>query len=251
MERTRKPQARRRNQSKLSLNKSRMDTQVLREEFDSGMEVLEQIKKQRDYLLAQVRLELQSQKELRSKIEYLKKEYKLLRMSFAANNNILKSTKTKREELEADVIVLEEAVRKVKGKKKNLLVTNDFAKLIEVVNLDGKSFQKEKSVLLTCIRDLIVTTEENEFEGFIWRAKFASSDSALGMRLRFDKLSIGQHDLKNIYTPVISELAAKFKKHNLNVQTKTKSENGVITSMDLTFKLPVNSKMKTEGLARI
>jgi len=229
---------------KASLNKARMQTQILQEELDAGMLVLERIKKQRDYMLAQVKLELQSQKDLRAKIEYLKKEYKLLSMSHAANKNILNNVRNERQSLESDVFVLEKAMRKLKGTEKNLLVQNDFSRLIEVVNLTGNSNEKEKSVLLTCVRDLIHTTEENEFEGFTWRAKYAQNNRALAVRIRFDQLNIRQNDLKNIYQSVIAGLAQKFKKYHLRVQTKTKNQNGVITSMELTFQTALNSKAK-------
>ena len=242
MDKSSRIQSRKKKQARPSLAKSRMQTQILQEELDSGLVILERIKKQRDYMLAQVKLELQSQKDLKDKIEYLKKQYKLLTMSHAANQNILSSARNQRQSLDAEVEVLESTIRGLNGTSKNLLVQNDFARLIEIVNLDGKSHEKEKSVLLTCTRDLIKTTEENEFEGFIWRAKFANSKTALGLRLRFDQLSIREQDLKSLYTPIISGLAQKFKKYNLKVQTKTKSESGIVTAMDITFKMPTNLK---------
>jgi len=228
--------------TRASLTSAQMQTQVLTDEFNAGMGVVDKIKKQRNYMLAQVKLELQAQKDLRAKIELLKKEYKLMQLSYDANEKILQETQHNRTKLEEEVNEVESALRKAKGNDKSLMVTNDFARLIEVINLDGRGYQKEKSVLFTCVRDIVKTTQENEFEGFNWRAKFASSNKALGLRVRFDQLSIGQGDLKLIYRPVIEALALKFKKYNLRVQTKTKSANGVVTQMDITLKMPANLK---------
>lgn len=224
--------------TKASLNKARVETQIMREELETGLKVLDQIKKQRDYIIAQVKQELREQKDLQAKIEYLQKEYKLLQMSQAANERILKNTQTQRQQLTKEVDELETTVRALKGRNKNMLVQNDFGRLIEVMNLAGSDHQKEKSVLLTCLRDLIKTTEENEFEGVYWKAKYANAKNSMGARIRFADLSMGHTDLKRIYAPVIQELAAKFKKYNLRLETKTQTKQGVVVAVDVTLKLP-------------
>lgn len=225
--------------TKASLKRAQLQTNVLEDELSAGVNIIDKIRKQRNYMVAQVKAELKHQTDLRAKIEYLKKEYKLLKMSQAANQSILNKTKSETIHLEKEVAELENQMRSLKGKKKTLTVKNDFARLIEIINLDGNTHQKEKSVILTCLRDIIKTTEENEFEGIQWKAKFANNTAHMGARIRFSNLSMRKSDLNTIYGPMVKFLAQKFKKYNLKLQTRTKSASGVVTNIDIILRLPV------------
>lgn len=242
-----KTPTRRKTPTRASLKKAQLQSNLLEEELKAGVNMIDKIRRQRDYMIAEVKQELKHQSDLRAKIEYLKKEYKLLVMSQTANQKILEKTRGERAELESEVRGLENQLDQLKGKKKSLVVTNDFGKLIEVMNLDGNSGQKEKSVLLTCLRDIIRTTEENEFEGIMWKAKFAKNPGAIGARIRFDRLSMTKQDMQTIYGAMINGLSQKFKKYELKLQTRTKSANGVVTSIDIVLRLPLYKEVQTNS----
>jgi hypothetical protein len=238
-------------QSRTSLKEARLNTDVLKEEFDHGLQILDKIRKERELITSEIKSEIILQIQLKEKIEFLKREYKLLETTHLANSNILDESRENRVDLVAQVEQLEnyqkriirtideQSVTPIALKTRgSFLVENNFSKLFEVVNSNSNEHQKEKSVLLSCLKELIDTTDANEFSDFKWKTKLAYGTKGLGAKLRFENLTIRPNDMKVIYKPIISKLGARFKKMNLVLQVKTKKNNGIVEMLDFTVKLP-------------
>ena len=142
-------------------------------------------------------------------------------------------------ELEKEADRVEQILADKVAVQPNLTVKGDFPKLIEAINHKGRSAHREKSVILTCLKDLIKTTENNEFDDFTWSAKVAGNLEGIGVRIVFENLSIGRKDLKYVYKPAIADMAKKFKNYKLQIQTKTLTKNGVVKALDIVLKVPI------------
>jgi hypothetical protein len=237
--------------SRTSLKEARLNTNVLKEEFDHGLQILDKIRKEREQITSEIKSEVLLQIQLKEKIDFLKREYKLLKTTHEANSIILTESRSNRSELEEQVKQLESyqkrivrtidqssATPTVLKSRGSYVIENNFSKLFEVVNANSKENQKEKSILLTCLKELIDTTDNNEFSDFKWKTKLAYSPKGLGAKIRFENLSIRPNDMKVIYKPIITRLGERFKNMNLILQVKTKKNNGVVEVLDFTVKLP-------------
>jgi hypothetical protein len=230
---------RKRPAKKPSLNKLRLETSVLKNEFEQGMVATDRLQRQRRYLVAQIQLELEAQRKLREKIEYIKTEFHNLQKGHDTNAAILVQKRAERKKLEQEADRVEQILADKVSVQPNLTVKGDFSKLIEAINHKGRSANKEKSVLLTCLKELIKTTENNEFDDFTWNARVAGNKEGLGVRIVFESLSIGRQDLKYVYKPAIASMARKFKNYKLQIQTKTLTKSGVVKALDIVLKLPI------------
>jgi hypothetical protein len=219
-----------------SLNLLRQQTKVLRYEFEHGLTATDRLQQQRRYLVTQIQVELEAQRKLREKIEYIKVEFHNLQKGHDTNAAILVQKKAQRLELEKEAARVEKILAQKVSVQPSLTVNGDFSKLIQAINHKGKTANKEKSVLLTCLKDLIKTTENNEFEDFTWSARVAGNSDALGVRIIFENLTIGRQDLKYVYRPAIAQMAQKFKNYKLQIQTKTLTKSGVIKALDIVLK---------------
>lgn len=230
---------RKRSVKRPSLNILRQQTKVLRDEFEHGLIVTDRLQQQRRYLVAQIQIELEAQRKLREKIEYIKVEFHNLQKGHDSNAAILVQKRAQRIELEQEANRVEKILAQKVSVQPSLTVKGDFTKLIQAINHKGKVANKEKSVLLTCLKDLIKTTENNEFEDFTWSARVAGNADALGVRIIFENLTIGRQDLKFVYRPAIAQMAQKFKNYKLQIQTKTLTKSGVIKALDIVLKVPI------------
>ncbi len=237
---TRLERNKRRNHSKrnsVSLERARLETLVYKDELENGLLLVDKIQKERARMVKEVELELSYQGVLKEKITYLKEQVNELRQSHTANSKVLDSIKAHRSNMQQEVVELESNILTNKAVSTAKNVTDNYAKLMEAVNSDRMNHPKEKSILLSILRDLIQTTHENEFEGYSWKAKVAHSGSSVGARIRFSNLAIHESNLKGIYQPVIKGFETKFSTQDISIDAQTKKESGVVSTLDIIVKI--------------
>jgi prefoldin subunit 5 len=236
------------------IQKARVKTADLQEEYDHGLQVLDKVRRERDLILVEMKEELTTQIELREKIDFLKREYEHLKAAHKKNQILVKNVKQANSELKNEVDQLDrfqrDIIKKIDKKevkptklsrRGSYIVENDFMRLVNEVS-SKQSYKKEKSVLLTCLKDLIDIIEANEFSDFNWKTKVAYSPKGLGARVQFTKLSFQPNDMKSILKPTVEELRSKFSHMNVDLQFKTHTINGVVDKIDVVVKMPYQHK---------
>lgn len=228
-----------------SLYKMQLETELLREELNSGVLFVNKLHRERVRLVEAMEREVEKQQELREKIDQLKAEYSRLQKSQKINQKLLSKTQTDRKELERTVEETKKVAQELVPNKSET-IRNSFPKLIVLLNKG--EHPTEKSILLTCLGGFIRTMSENEFEEYNWTAKVAENYQGVGARIRFDKIFMSEQDLKSIYRPVVDELAQRFSRSGLSVTAKTKKQNGIVTALDLIIKVPSKIREANLGL---
>lgn len=247
MDRTkRNPRKNQSNRQNKSLHKLKLETEILREELNHGVLLVNRIHKERVRLVNAIEQEIDKQADLRERIAQLKAQYSRLQKNLKTNNKLLAKTQTSRVELEQEVQAIKTRAKTINQMRSSESVKNNFAKLMQEVNSQQGKYPKERSVLLTCLKEFIQTMQANEFEDYKWKAKVAQTDETIAGRIQFTSIYITPEDLRRIYKPVITELGARFKAAKIKVETRTRKENGVITCLDMVISVPV--AVNTRGL---
>lgn len=245
-------QQKKQQQNRTTLQKERLNTDILREEFEQGLQVLDKIRKERALITSQIESEISEQIILQDKINFLKDEYSKLKLNHNENKKTLSLVQKKTKVLKSDVARIEKThshiiknsnlKTNVLGFVGNVLVENDFSELVAELNSLKHTNIKERSIMLTCIKQLIDTTQANEFSDFTWKAKVAYNSSSIGSKLRFEKLTIRPSDMKLIFKPIIESINEKFKSTNIQLKVESKKINGVVEILDFTFRIKFQSK---------
>ena len=226
------------------IHKAKLDTQLLQEEYDAGVEFVNKLHLQRNKIKQAVEKEVQKQKELREKIQFLKAERNRVEKANRTQAKLFDKAQNDRTSLEIEA----ESYTKNNETKLSALtsqtVKNNFPELI--VHLNRGDLPTEKSILLTCLGKFIRTMAENEFEEHNWTAKISENGKGVAGRIRFDAIFMTEADIKLIYKPVVQELGKRFSRSGLQIQTKTGKKNGVITVVDLIVRVP--SRIREAGL---
>jgi hypothetical protein len=129
----------------------------------------------------------------------------------------------------------------MREKSRRTIIQNNFPKLMEEIQ-KGSGFPKEKSVLLSCIQELIETTLANEFSGVDWKARVAQTNSMIGGRIFFHNLATQKADIHSLYGPIIEGLGKRFGRSNISIQTKTNNINGIVSKLDIKIQVPFQVK---------
>lgn len=216
--------------------KSKLKTQVLEEELEIGADFVNKLHQERLRLADAMEREYIKQEELRTKIEFLKAESQRLQKSNAANTRQLDAVKARTIEMGFEFQDLQQKKEDSEPVKTSHTIRNNFPELI--VHLNRGDLPTEKSILLTCLGKFIRTMAENEFEEHNWTAKLAENRKGVAGRIRFDGVYMTEADVKIFYKPAVAELAKRFSRSGLSVQAKTKRQNGVVTVVDLTIRVP-------------
>ena len=221
-----------------TLQSSRDITTLLENELEAGVEITHKINRQRMALVKEIQAELMAQQELYQKIHFIKKEFSQLQKVNKENFKVLRAKQNERITLEHELAELEQMV----DTRKVLKVSN-YKELVSGLNNISSQEFVEKSVLLTCVKDIVETTENNEFEDAKWLAKVAKNSNELGVRLKFTNLSFMRSDLKAVYSPLIKSLGERFSNHDLRIVTRTKIEKGIVTALDMRITIPLLAKV--------
>ncbi|MBD65451.1 MAG: hypothetical protein CME62_09610 [Halobacteriovoraceae bacterium] len=230
------------NNPKLSLTKAQLVTEILAEDLTRGAEILNRLVEQKKYYARQLQDELNEQKRLREKIQFIKKEIHHLASTQDQQIRSLDGARKERMLVDADLHRLEQVLNEHRNNNYPM-VKNSFKKLMEVVNLSGDEYQAQKSIVLNCARDLIDTTAANEFLDFSWRAKIATNEKKFGLRILFEDLQLTSSHLKEVYLPTINNLKEKFSHTRLQIKTRSKKENGIINAIDITVTIHLNERL--------
>ena len=214
----------------------KLETDLLQEQLDSGVDFVNRLHRERLRLSELMDLELKKQSELKNKINLLKAESSRLQKNIRTKEKLINKIQNDNSQLEEAVNQLEAKADELEKVKKSQTVRNNFPELI--VYLNRGDLPTEKSILLTCLGKFIRTMAENEFEEHDWTAKIAENHKGVAGRIRFDGLFMTETDLKIIYKPVINELGKRFSRSGLTVTARTKKNNGVVTALDLTIRVP-------------
>ncbi|MBT4793322.1 MAG: hypothetical protein HON90_17255, partial [Halobacteriovoraceae bacterium] len=164
---------------------------------------------------------------------------------FVMREKILREERQKTQEIASK----QSSIQQSKKQYANNTIENNFQKLQATI-FAPQNHLKARSILLTCLEELIRTTEANEFDPFSWKVKVDSNDSLVGGRILLSDISIYKTDIDGLYRPLIDSLSRKFSKSQLSIQTKTKSHDGVITLLDVTITVPLISIVQEVGEIR-
>tara|TARA_Y100000031_G_scaffold136298_1_gene160249 strand:- start:330 stop:1049 length:720 start_codon:yes stop_codon:yes gene_type:complete len=222
--------------NKDSYYKKKLETDLLQEEYDSGVEFVNRLHRERLKLSELMELESRKQADLKEKIQFLQGESGRVQKAIRTKQKLIEKIQNESAFLEVEAQVLEEATQKQESLKQSQTVKNNFPELI--VYLNRGDLPTEKSILLTCFGRFIRTMAENEFEEHAWTAKVAENNKGVAGRIRFDGVFMSETDIKLIYKPIISELGKRFSRSGLAITTKTKRSNGVVTALDVTIRVP-------------
>ena len=224
------------------IHKAKLDTQLLQEEYDAGVEFVNKLHLERNKIKQAVEQEIKKQNELREKIEFLKAERKRVEKANRTHTKLFDKAQNDRISLEIEADSYEKN-NELKAQTSQT-VRNNFPELI--VHLNRGDLPTEKSILLTCLGQFIRTMAENEFEEHNWTAKIAENGKGVAGRIRFDGIFMTEADIRLIYKPVVQELGKRFSRSGLQIQTKTRKKNGVVTLVDLVVRVP--SRIREAGL---
>ena len=109
--------------------------------------------------------------------------------------------------------------------------------------------EKCASIMLTMVSELLTTISENEFEDLDVTCKAASSVNQYGLRLRIKNMQTQYLEMKKILRPQIQDLLQKFKKFNLQIETRSKVSPGEVIEA-IEFKLIINKKQPEPQVMR-
>lgn len=219
------------------LNQTKLETQMMEEEFQFGLALVDRARKERARVVKELENEHDYQEQLRAKIDNLKGQYKVYESSKKAHQDIYQELRAKRPALEQKLADIDKAIHS--KKKSNKIIKNNFPKLIHEINTP-QGFPKEKSIFINCLQALIQATQANEFDGYTWRAKIDRTAKWMGARIQFSGLAIHKFDLPYVYEELTQSFQKKFKSSNLKIVMNTKRNGAIITDVDFVLTLPLS-----------
>jgi hypothetical protein len=226
-----------------SLDHARVESKILEEEFQNGLHLVDKVQKRKASMIKELEEEVSYQELLKAKLKFLKSEYNTLSENHHKNEKLLSQAIIHRKNLQRSVIKTEKSMINMREKSRRSIIQNNFPMLMEEIQ-KGSGFPKEKSILLSCIQELIEVTLANEFSGIDWKARIGRTHSMIGGRVCFHNLATQKSDIHVLYSPIIKGLGQRFGHSNISIQTKTNNINGVVTKLDIKIQVPFQVKRK-------
>ncbi len=219
---------------------------ALENELELQSVEVEKARKEKAGWSKKVQDEYEYQVSLKQKIEYLKGQYKLLVMANHANKQVMEKLRSDTNLLEEKVKEIENIVANTDTSKNTDIVHNNFPDLVLQMQGCFLNAVKEKAVLLNTIQRLIKHTQENEFNGFEWKARVAKKHGpngpSLAARIRFDGVFMHKNDVREIYESVFKNLLNQFKSSQLSINLKMKKAINtpqMISTIDIILAVPL------------
>ena len=216
------------------LIRTQLHTIKLKEELEQDMETVHRLQRQRNAVIEQVEYELAVHKDLKEKILFLKSEMKQLTAGINKNQRIVNDLKQSHMVLQVDLDMIEEFKRNNLQEKMEI---NNFQNLQSHLKT-SKISENVKSIYFHFAKTIVAATSENEFDDFNWQAIVKVNESDSQFQFRLDHLTMTKKDLELVYRPLLFKLKTQFRSYRTSINARTKTNNGLITALELTLTVP-------------
>jgi len=109
--------------------------------------------------------------------------------------------------------------------------------------------EKASAILFTLVNSIITSMKENEFETLNFKTKVNSSDSKIGLRVRFSGVASTQSDIKERIHPIMRAFKPFFMEHGVKLKTKIAKTNGdTVEVLDIAIVMDRVAKTKNLSL---